>query len=420
MSEYWLYIISSVIIGAMMLLAVVGLVIATIIPGMDRWSKGFFMCFFAILTLCVCTFFVDPLAENNPSMLIAQKAADCFGTLLASTLICMPTLYLAHCCDEDWRKSTLFRTLFIVWLVFFAILTIAPFTTIFYYYSPNNEFHTGPWYPLPMSLLATMLVLTLTAVLRRRNRLSSRRFHAFLIFVIPLMFAIVVHMVTPVFLLVYTGLTISSFAMYLLVVLDQIEQYMNLQQETARQRAKIAVLQMRPHFIHNTMTSIYYLCDQDPKKAQQVTMDFNTYLRKNFNAIAKDETIPFSEELEHTRAYLAVEQAQFESKLVVNYDIPHTQFRVPPLTLQPLAENAVKHGMGPHTIPLHVTIRTQKEGSAYVIVVEDNGPGFDHAVANDPHTTLANIRQRLEMMCDGNLKFEPRKGGGTVARVTIP
>ena len=149
-------------------------------------------------------------------------------------------------------------------------------------------------------------------------------------------------------------------------------------------------------------------------------MDFNTYLRKNFNAIANDETIPFSEELEHTRAYLAVEEAQFANKLVVEFDTPHTQFRVPPLTLQPLAENAVKHGMGPNTVPLHVSIRTRKVGSASEVVVEDNGPGFDHAIAKDPHTTLANICQRLELMCNGKLVFEHRQGGGTVARVTVP
>ena len=90
---------------------------------------------------------------------------------------------------------------------------------------------------------------------------------------------------------------------------------------------------MRPHFIYNTMTSIYYLCEQDPKTAQQVTLDFTNYLRKNFSAIAKDGTIPFTEELEHTRAYLAVEQIRFEGEMFVEFDTPHTAFKLPPLTL---------------------------------------------------------------------------------------
>lgn len=86
---------------------------------------------------------------------------------------------------------------------------------------------------------------------------------------------------------------------------------------------------MRPHFIYNTMMSIYYLCTQDSKKAQQVTLDFTAYLRRNFTAIASEDTVPFSDELEHTRAYLAVEQVQFVDSLLVEYDTLHTEFRLP-------------------------------------------------------------------------------------------
>jgi LytS/YehU family sensor histidine kinase len=168
------------------------------------------------------------------------------------------------------------------------------------------------------------------------------------------------------------------------------------------------------------MTSIYYLCEQDQKKAQQVTIDFNTYLRKNFNAIAKDEAIPFSEELEHTRAYLAVEQAQFESKLVIDFNIAHTQFRVPPLTLQPLAENAVKHGMSPETVPLRVVIRTRKVGSASEIIVEDNGPGFTPPDEDERHFALNNVRERLKAQCGGTLEIGTREVGGTRVTIFVP
>ena len=148
------------------------------------------------------------------------------------------------------------------------------------------------------------------------------------------------------------------------------------------------VLQMRPHFIFNTMMSIYSLCNQDARKARQVTLDFTTYLRKNFTAIASEKLIPFSEELEHTRAYLAVEQAQFDDMLVVDYDITVTEFCLPPLTLQPIVENS--------------------------------GADFDPQDDNEPHIALNNIRQRLEMMCGGSMTIKPRVGGGTIVTVTIP
>ena len=420
MNAYWLGIIQTALNVTILLVAILGAGLAGAMPNIDRWSKRFFMCFFAILVLSACALLFDQVAYTIPGNVALMVAADYLVSLLLPIPISIPALYLLHCCNEDWRKSGFLRCMFGVWVVYLVLLGISVFVPRFYYYTSEGGFALGPLYPLLIIPMVTILGMNLAAVVQRRDKLSAKRFRAFLVFLLPLTVAMVVHMCVPAFALVYVGVAVSSLAMFVIVVSDQVEQYMHLQQETTRQRAKIAVLQMRPHFIHNTMTSIYYLCDQDPKAAQRVTMDFNTYLRKNFNAIAKDETIPFSEELEHTRAYLAVEQAQFASKLVVDFDVPHTQFRTPPLTLQPLAENAIKHGMGPETIPLRVTIRTRKVGTGNEIVVEDNGPGFDPKTADGPHTTLANIRQRLDMMCGGRLEFEPRDGGGTVARVTIP
>ena len=148
-------------------------------------------------------------------------------------------------------------------------------------------------------------------------------------------------------------------------------------------------------------------------------MDFTTYLRKNFNAIAGDETIPFSEELEHTRAYLAVEQAQFEDNLFVEYDTPHTLFRLPPLTLQPIVENAVKHGMDPDSDEaLHIYIKTVKTDKGNEIIVEDNGPGFQPSDDHEPHIALKNIRQRLEAI-GGSLTVSSRAEGGTKVSIIV-
>jgi len=115
-----------------------------------------------------------------------------------------------------------------------------------------------------------------------------------------------------------------------------------------------------------------------------------------------------------------VEKAQHDDMLQVEYDTQFTQFRLPPLTLQPIAENAVKHGIDPYAGPLHITIRTCRADSASVITVEDDGPGFDESKLQESHTALTNIRQRLDLMCRGTLEIMPRDGGGTVVRVTIP
>ncbi|MBQ3329661.1 MAG: histidine kinase [Ruminococcus sp.] len=215
------------------------------------------------------------------------------------------------------------------------------------------------------------------------------------------------------------GITLFALVSFALILSDNMDNNIRQERQIAHQRASIMVLQMRPHFIYNTMATIYYLCKLDADKAQQVTMDFTEYLRKNFTAITSEETIPFSDELKHTQAYLAVEQAQHEGRLFVKYDTPHTLFRVPPLTLQPLVENAVKHGMDPTGEPLHIEVKTRQTTGGGEIIVENDGPGFVPANDNEPHIALNNIRRRLEMMCRGTSEIAPREGGGTLVRVTI-
>ena len=104
----------------------------------------------------------------------------------------------------------------------------------------------------------------------------------------------------------------------------------------------------------------------------------------------------------------------------MEFDTPHTQFRLPPLTLQPLVENAVKHGMNPDGDPLHISVKTRRIKGGSEIIVENDGARYDPADDNEPHIALDNIRQRLEMMCKGKLEITPHKEGGTTVKVTIP
>jgi LytS/YehU family sensor histidine kinase len=289
------------------------------------------------------------------------------------------------------------------------------------------QYIRGPLYPLVTLPFTAIMLLNLTGAIRRRRQLSRKTFLSFLVAFVPMTLALVIHLFVDVFPLIYISTVLSGLSMYCLILADQIEkdrirekEITRQELEIANQRASIMVLQMRPHFIYNTMTSIYCLCDQDPKLARQVIMDFTAYLRKNFTAIASKDPIPFSSELEHIRAYLAVEQALYEDSLAVDFDTPHSRFRVPPLTLQPIVENAVKHGRDPYAGPFHISIRTRKTDTGSEVVISDNGRGFEPAPDSEPHIALENIRQRLEIMCGGHLAITPNDGGGTVVTLTIP
>ncbi len=418
----WFELFCYLLCSAMLTLTAVGLCISAVMPGMNRWNRRFFTVLFTVLFLLMVAFIVDLIIYEFPDMALAERIVVYFQYLLVSLPMPMFTGYLLHSCGEDLRKSTLFRMETVLWGIYFILLGVAQCTTFLYYVTPDNQFIRGPWHPLLTAPIIAIMLLNLAGVIQRRNRLSNKYYVAFLIHLLPMTVATLIHSVIFVPLLVVVGQIFSMLSMFGIILFDQIEQHIRQQREIAHQRASIMVLQMRPHFIFNTMMSIYYLCAQDSKKAQQVTLDFTSYLRKNFTAIASENTIPFANELEHTRAYLAVEQVQFEDSLFVEYDTPHTRFRVPPLTLQPIVENAVKHGMDPDSAPLRICIRTRETDAGHEITVEDNGPGFAQANTDDsePHIALANIQQRLEIMCGGKLTVMPHEGGGTVVKVILP
>ncbi len=417
--------IEFILIGAALMLTLIGLSIALLMPGSDRTSRRFFIIYFLTIMLYCTISMISGFIYLRPGMETVQYFIDYVETLLACIPLLLMTLFLLYSCGEDWRHSALFRAMMALWLIFFIMVNISPFTDLFYYYLPERELMRGPLYSLVILNIEVMLLLNLIGTVRRRSRLSKRYYYAFLTATIPMTIVVGVHFFVSVFILLGFSIAFSSLSMFGLILLDKVEQYVRQQEEIAHQRASIMVLQMRPHFIYNTMMSIYYLCKQDADLAQQVTLDFTTYLRKNFTAIASEEPIPFAEELQHTRAYLSVEQAQFEDFLFVDYDTPHVDFRVPPLTLQPIVENAVKHGMDPDAASFHISIRTMKTEDMSVIVVENDGADFDAlgtgaADDSEPHIALKNIRQRLEMMCRGKMTISPREGGGTIVKVEIP
>ena len=418
----------SSIFGAALLLSALGLWFTAIMPVLDHWSRRFFRLYFIILMV---SFFVGSL-ETVFQYYHAPNAAIYILLHLESFFPSLPllmlTAYLLRCCGENIRQSTLFRAGAGLLALYFVLLLTSLFITgVFSSLLPDGQYDRGRWYPLVLLPIIALMLLNLAGTIRRRKLLSRKTYFSFLIAIVPITVSLLVQLFVDVFPLVDISIVLSALSMYGLILSDQIEQDLRHQQEIsqqqleiANQRANVMVLQMRPHFIYNTMTSIYCLCKQDPEKARQVTLDFTNYLRRNFSAVASAAPIPFSSELEHTSAYLAVEQAQYEDSLFVDYDTPHIQFRVPPLTLQPIVENAVKHGRDPYAGAFHISIRTRKTDSGSEIVVEDDGRGLGSAENSEPHIALSNIRQRLKIMCGGTLEIESCEAGGTRVRVFVP
>ena len=426
MSNWNNYILFSMISASLMLSMIV-IWFSTVIPGMDRWNRRFFRSYFIVFILCCLSSLTETAIYLYHVPGIAIHIVMIAGSLILLLPLPMLTIYLLHYCGESILRSKLMKAVIVLMVIYVLVLAGTLINGGLWYVTPDWQYYRGPLYPLlPLPLIA-ILIINFTGTLRRRKLLPKKIFLSFLIALVPVSAAMIVQLFIDAFLFIDLSYVLSGLSMYSFVLADQIEQDLARQRkiasqktEIANQRADIMILQMRPHFIYNTMTSIYYLCKEDPDLAQKVTLDFSTYLRKNFTAIASAEMIPFTSELEHTYAYLAVEQALYKNTLLVDYDTPHTFFRIPPLTLQPIVENAVKHGRNPYVGPLRISILTKKTDSGSEIIVEDSGRGFDPAGTAEPGIALENIRQRLEMMCGGSLTIRSREGAGTVVTVTIP
>lgn len=190
------------------------------------------------------------------------------------------------------------------------------------------------------------------------------------------------------------------------------------------QRVQIMLSQIKPHFLYNALGAIEELCDSDPHMAKMATATFSRYLRGNMGSISEVSSIQFEKELSHTRFYLELEQIRFENALQVEYDLFCTDFMIPTLTLEPLVENAVRHGVRGNDDGMGtVTITTREFSDRFEVSVTDDGPGFDTENTPDDgqlHIGLQNVRERLMRVCGGTLKIESSIGHGTTATIVLP
>ncbi|MEG1239758.1 MAG: histidine kinase [Oscillospiraceae bacterium] len=194
-------------------------------------------------------------------------------------------------------------------------------------------------------------------------------------------------------------------------------------QQLTQSRISILLSQIQPHFLYNTLTVICGLCDENPKEAKKMTAEFADYLRHNLDTLNQGTPVPFEDELRHTKVYLHIEKKRFEQKLHIVYDIQCSNFRIPALTMQPLVENAVKHGVTKKRGGGTVTIATRERDDCYEITITDDGVGFDPEKPLseiDTHIGIENVRDRLWSLCEGTLTIESNVGAGTVAIISLP
>ena len=207
-----------------------------------------------------------------------------------------------------------------------------------------------------------------------------------------------------------------------------VKQNQRLSELLLESRIALMVSQIQPHFIYNTLNSIRTLIRLEPEQAYDMVYDFSNYLRAHIDFLGNQKEVSFSVELQHIRSYVNIEQVRFGERIRIEYEIEAIGFYLPALSVQPLVENAIKHGIGKKTCGGTVWIRsfTDPENPAgFVVEVEDDGVGFDveawEKQGSDGHSQgIQNIQFRVSTISKGTLRIQSRTGWGTKVTMRLP
>ncbi len=185
-------------------------------------------------------------------------------------------------------------------------------------------------------------------------------------------------------------------------------------------RSKVMLSQLQPHFVNNVLSSIAALCDKDPKLAKEKTITFADFLRENLDLLSKKRVIPFSSELEHVHKFMELEEMRFGDELEYEEDLQYRDFWLPPLCVQSMVENAIRHGILPKEDGGKVTLRTRKSGRFVLIEVIDDGVGFNFATSQrNGHYGLESARKRVSAFPESEFVVESSEGKGTTVRIKL-
>lgn len=282
----------------------------------------------------------------------------------------------------------------------------------------GTGFTPGRYYLLGQIPGVLYIILDLGIIAARRKYLSRREMLALIAYIMIPIGAIVVHYFFQDLMLHYPALSFSLLLVYLTIHARRED---DLRRTLEITQAELVVRQISPHFIFNTLNAIYYLCETDPAAAQEGIDLFSNYLRENIDETATTEPIPFTTELRHIQTYLDIQSMRLGERLDVEYDLAVTDFSVPVFTVEPLVENAVRHGIAKKPEGGTVWLSTSEEDGRVRIEVRDNGVGFEPLPEDDGrHLGLRSVRLRLGDIPGASFDIQSEKGVGTTATVVLP
>jgi hypothetical protein len=297
------------------------------------------------------------------------------------------------------------------------LIMINPFTHWLFFTEGVNRMTPGPAGYLPETVSMIQITL-LTVMVILTPQAGIKKIPVLIIFmIISCGFAALY--IDPQILIFYPLGVLSLLLIYVNIINQREQNLRRRQVELNKNRISLLMGQIQPHFVFNVLNTIYYLCDSDPATAADAAAHLRMYLQNNFEERFNEEPISFEKELSIVRHYTDLEKLRFE-QIEIIYDIEDSSFTIPALSVQPLVENAIRHGLR-EMRQGKVVISSRKQGSVHIVEVRDNGVGFVKTAADDGrrHVGIENVQRRLRMMSNASLEIFTPPEGGTAARITI-
>lgn len=379
----------------------------------------FYNLFYAIISMIEIT----DIAYAKQAYLTATFLYYIVGAMLMFLFFWFCKKYVADPMNDKILDVSI-KVMTTIQVILLVLLVVNIFTGIIFYYDDIEGYKHGWGYFVWQGYIAAALTFLLILLFIRFRRLNS-----LLKYILGIVVTLPIMAITFDLIFEYANFNNAFIIIAALLIYLQYENYRAmysietvLQMEDAQK--KLMMDQIKPHFLHNSLNSIIYYIDKDPKKAKEALVNFSKYLRTNLDSVNTEDLIPVSEELEHTKVYLALEKLRFEDKLNIEYDIQDENFMVPTLSIQPMVENAVKHGIRKsETGSGTVKISTKETENHHIITIQDDGAGFNTAMLatiDDSHIGVKSVMRRLILECNGTLEFESSEGRGTICTIRIP
>lgn len=357
-----------------------------------------------------------------PAHPVLMRVLGTAALLAVLVLLMLYTDYITQLLQLDSSVSQRVRQLNDVLCVFMMILWVINAIRPFFYDFATQRFFHPFGTVLIVVCTATVFLDTVFLVFLSRETIGREQFIMMMflpvlpvVSYLPNAFGAELHLLFPTIFFAMLANYVRLFNLQYASLEAQQEKLHNLQIRSTTER-------MKPHYIYNVLSTIYYLCESDPALAQQAVGAFSDYLRSVLENLDAGGLIPFQRELQTIKSYVSLERMRFGDRFRISFNIEADQFLLPPFSVQPLVENAVKHGVEHSDLVGEIRVESYETPNHFVVVVQDTCGGFDVERLRQSKTSfgLRYIQQILSMTVNGKMVVDSEIGVGTSVTIRIP